>query len=121
MSKPFGFTTWRTKGAGPKARRLFAPLSVLSAEEEFGSGAHHLRGPHRLKGELGVHGLDALDTKRLGLDLFLNQISHRTHRTRQTESYVYVTPLVMDAHVVNQTKLHEIHPDLRVYHAHKLT
>src|SRR5215203_5156036 len=96
----------------------FAPASVvtLPAEKELRGRAHHLRVPHRLEGELGVHRLDALDTKGLGLYLLLDQIPHRAHRARQGECDVDVVSLVVYADVVDQTELHEVHPDLRVYH-----
>src|SRR5215212_304447 len=95
-----------------------APASVvtLPTEKELGRRAHHVCVPHRLEGELGVHRLDALDTKGLGLYLLLDQIPHRAHRARQGECDVDVASLVVNADVVDQTELHEVHPDLRVYH-----
>src|SRR5215217_5122840 len=94
-----------------------APVSIvtLPAEEKLGGRAHHVRVPHRLEGELRVHRLDALDAQSLGLDLFLDQIPHRTHGARQGEGDVHVAPLVVNSYVVDQTELHEVHPDLGVY------
>src|SRR5215208_322011 len=87
----------------------------LPAEEELGCWAHHLRVPHRLERKLGVHRLDALDAQGFSLDLLLDQIPHRAHWARQGECDVDVTPFVVDADVVDQTELHEVHPDLGVY------
>src|SRR5215218_3952465 len=96
--------------AGSSARVVNLP-----AEEELGCWAHHLRVPHRLERELGVHRLDALDAQGFSLDLLLDQIPHRAHWARQGECDVDVTPFVVDADVVDQTELHEVHPDLGVY------
>jgi hypothetical protein len=90
-------------------------FDLLPAEEELGGRAHHLRVPHRLEGELGVHRLDALDAQSFGLDLLLDQITHRTHGAREGEGHVHVAPFIVDAHIVDQTELHEVHPDLGVY------
>src|SRR5918995_7272014 len=85
----------------------FAPASVvtLPAEKELRRWAHHLRVPHRLEGELGVHRLDALDAQGLGLDLLLDQIPHRAHGARQREGYIHVAALVVDSYIVDQTEL----------------
>src|SRR4051812_16267450 len=55
-------------------------ISDLPAEEEFGGRAHHVGAPHRVEGQLGVHGLDAFYGEGLRLDLFLDQVPNRTHR-----------------------------------------
>src|SRR5829696_8257229 len=91
------------------------PVATLPAEKQLGGRAHHLRVPHRLEGELGVHRLDALDAQGFGLYLLLDQIPHRAHGARQREGYIHVAALVVDAYVVDQTELHEVHPDLGVY------
>src|SRR5215210_3335082 len=87
----------------------------LAAEEKLGGGAHHLRVPHRVEGELGVDRLHALYRERLRLDLLLDHVPHRAHRAREAERDVDVAALVVDADVVDQAELHEVHPDLRVY------
>jgi hypothetical protein len=97
-----------------------AGYDLLPAEKELGGRAHHLRVPHGIEGELGVHSLDTLDREGLRFDLLLDEIPNRTHRARQGEGYVHVAPLVVDAYVVDQTELHEVHPDLRVYHVPEL-
>src|SRR5918993_3498555 len=92
----------------------------LPAEEKLGGWAHHLRAPHRLEGQLGVNRLDTFYRERLRLDLLLDEVPHRAHRTRQAEGDVNVPPLVVDPDVVDQAELYEIHPDLRVYHVPEL-
>src|SRR5918995_5485858 len=112
MSRPFVYIR---KGAGMLAGRCrYVRLRLLPSEKELGGGAHHLRGPHWLEGKLSVDGFDTLDREGLGLDLFLDQVSHRTHGASQAKAHVHVTPLVMDANVVDQTQLHQVHPDLRI-------
>src|SRR4028118_2299129 len=69
----------------------------LAAEEKLGGGAHHLRVPHRVEGELGVDRLHALYGERLRLDLLLDHVPHRAHRAREAEGYVHVAALVGDA------------------------
>src|SRR5215211_4573550 len=101
--------------SGCAGSRAPVSMATLPAEEELGGRTHHVRVPHRLEGELGVHRLDALDAQGLGLDLLLDQIPHRAHGARQGEGDVHVASLVVDAHVVDQTELHEVHPDLGVY------
>src|SRR5918995_425506 len=113
MSRPFVYIR---KGAGMLAGRCrYVRLRLLPSEKELGGGAHHLRGPHWLEGKLGVDGLDALDGESLGLDLFLDQVSYRTHRARQAKAHVHMTPVVVYPNIVDQTQLHQVHPDLRVY------
>src|SRR5512133_2413077 len=58
-------------------RRRYFERSPLPAEEQSGGRAHHVGVPHRVEGELGVHGLDALDGEGLRLDLLLDQIPNR--------------------------------------------
>src|SRR5829696_8598456 len=113
--------TARIKSAGLTLRRQPPFLfRRLASEEELRRRAHHLRGPHRLEGELGVDGLDALDAQGLGLDLFLDHIPHRTHRARQAKGYVHVASLIVNADIIDQPKLYQIHPDLRVYNVPEL-
>src|SRR5215204_1733166 len=100
------------EGSGD-ARLAFRRLP-LATEKKLGGGAHHLRGPHGLEAELGVDGFYTLDGEGLRFDLFLDHVPHRAHRAREAERHVHVAPLVVDAHVVDQAKLYEIHPDLRV-------
>src|ERR687893_866864 len=92
----------------------------LPAEEKLGGRAHHLWAPHRIEGQLRVNRLDTFYRERLRLDLLLDEVSHRAHRTRQTEGDVHVPPLIVDPDVVDQAKLHEIHPNLRIYHVPEL-
>ena len=72
------------------------------------------------EGELGIDCFYAFDAEGLGLDLFLDQVSHRAHGAGETEGYVYVTAVIVDTDVVDQTKLHKVHPDLRVYYIPQL-
>src|SRR5919112_4216184 len=115
MSQETGKGQTETRASHVQTCRL-----VLSAEEQLGGGTHHLGAPHRLEGELGVHGLDTLYGERLRLDLLLDQISNGAHRAGQAECDVDMTPLVMHADVVDQTELDEVHPDLRVYNIPQL-
>src|SRR5215208_827428 len=112
MSRPFVYIR---KGAELAGRRRYMRLRLLPSKKELGGGAHHLRGPHWLEGKLGVDGLDALDGEGLGLDLFLDQVSYRTHGARQAKAHVHMTPVVVYPNIVDQTQLHQVHPDLRVY------
>src|SRR3712207_1077443 len=91
------------------------PILSLAAEKELGGGAHHLRVPHRVEGELGVDRLHALYGERLRLDLLLDHVPHRAHGAREAERDVHVASLVVHADVVDQAELHEVHPDLGVY------
>src|ERR687893_1192187 len=103
------------KGPELAGRRRDVRLRLLPSEKELSGGGHHLRGPHWLEGKLGVDGLDALDGESLGLDLFLDQVSYRTHGARQAKAHVHMTPVVVYPNIVDQTQLHQVHPDLRVY------
>src|SRR5215217_8547268 len=97
-----------------------AGMSGLPAEEKLRGRAHHLGVPHRLESELGGHGLHALDRERLRLDLLLDHVPNRAHRAGEAEGDVNVATLIVHADVVDQTELHEVHPDLRVYNVPQL-
>src|SRR5215213_3135230 len=75
----------------------------LAAEEQLGGRAHHLGAPHRVEGELGVHGLYALYRESLRLDLLLNEVPNRAHGAREAESNVDVAAIVVHADIVDQT------------------
>src|SRR5215204_2294125 len=95
-------------------------MSSLPAEEQLGCRAHHLGVPHWLERELGVHGLDTLNGKGFRLDLLLDHIPNRAHRAGEAEGDVHVAALIVHSDIVDQTELHEVHPDLRVYNVPQL-